>query len=175
MPYAVGLAALGTLIGLSAANLSSGSGVSIDTSGAGSETSPAFEGPALGDAAAVIRLADFRGRPVVVNFWASWCTPCRREMPALARVHAEVGDAVAFVGINHQDNRGAALELVAETGITYPSVHDPRGDIAQDYGLLGMPTTVFLDAEGREVGRHTGELSEADLREAVEELRGSPA
>lgn len=108
--------------------------------------------------------------PVVVNFWASWCVPCRREMPALEAIHQEFAGRVAFIGVNHQDRRDDALDLIAQTGISYPSVHDPQGEMALDYDLFGMPTTVFITADGRIAGRHTGELTETDLRDALEDL-----
>ncbi|MPY94947.1 MAG: redoxin domain-containing protein [Acidimicrobiia bacterium] len=99
------------------------------------EPAPTFRLPDLRDPARDIALADFAGRPVVLNFWAAWCGPCRREMPAFERLHHQLGDRVAFVGINHQDGRSDALALLAETGVTYPSAHDPAGEVAQAYGL----------------------------------------
>ena len=138
--------------------------------GRGGRSAPAFSLPSLADENVTIALADFSGMPVVVNFWASWCVPCRREMPALEALHQEFAGRVAFVGVNHQDQRDEALALLAETGISYPSVHDPKGDVALDYELFGMPTTVFVTADGRIAGRHTGELTEADLRDALEAL-----
>ena len=113
---------------------------------------------------------DFAGEVVVLNFWASWCVPCRREMPALEAVHQQFAGRVAFLGVNHQDRRDDALELIAETGTSYPSVHDPEGDVAVAYELFGMPTTVFITADGLVAGRHTGELTDADLRSALDEL-----
>ena len=134
------------------------------------DPAPEFSLPSLTDEKATIALSDFDGVPVVVNFWASWCVPCRREMPALEAVHQQFAGRVAFVGVNHQDQRDDALELIAETGTSYPSVHDPTGEVAVAYELFGMPTTVFITADRRIAGRHTGELTEADLRSALDEL-----
>lgn len=77
---------------------------------------------------------------------------------------------MVFVGVNHQDSRTDALNLIASTGVTYQSGYDPVGDAARAYGLFGMPTTVFVTADGTIAGRHTGELSEEQLRGAVEDL-----
>jgi thiol:disulfide interchange protein len=91
-------------------------------------------------------------------------------MPAFEAVHQQVGERVALVGINHQDSRDDALALLAETGASYPSGFDPQGDVARAYRLFGMPTTIFITADGRIAGQHTGELSRADLEEAIRDL-----
>lgn len=147
--------------------------VNLVTSTDDGDPAPPFSLGSLVDDDSIIALADHAGRPVLVNFWASWCVPCRREMPALETIHREFAGRVDFIGINHQDDRDDALALVAETGITYPSAYDPRGETAVDYDLFGMPTTVFITADGRIAGRHTGELTEADLRTALEDLVAS--
>ena len=144
--------------------------VVLDGADTGAEPAPGFALPSLADDRVVIDLADYRGTPVVLNFWASWCVPCRREMPAFEAVHQQVGDEVAFVGVNHQDDRDAALRLVDETGVTYPSAYDPQGVVAYDYAVRGMPTTVFITADGLVAAHHTGELTQTDLRAALDEL-----
>ena len=141
----------------------------VDVRGGG-RRAPTFSVPDLRDGNRTIELAGFRGTPVVLNFWASWCVPCRREMPTFEAVHQAMGDRVAFVGINHQDGRGDALDLLGDTGVTYPSGYDPQGDIARAYRLFGMPTTVFITVDGRIAGQHTGELSRADLEAAIADL-----
>jgi cytochrome c biogenesis protein CcmG/thiol:disulfide interchange protein DsbE len=119
-----------------------------------------------------VSLASFRGRPVVVNFFASWCVPCRKELPAIQTVASKLGDRVAFLGVDHQDNERAALELVAETGVRFPSGYDPDGKVATSYGLFGMPTTLFVDAQGRLLDKHTGELTQAQLEASINRLFG---
>ncbi len=150
--------------------LPSGDSASLVAVGGEGEPAPRFSLPSLVDEDDTVALSDFDGMPVVLNFWASWCVPCRREMPALETVHQEFAGRVAFVGVNHQDQRDDALDLIAETGTSYPSVHDPKGEVAVTYELFGMPTTIFITADGRIAGRHTGELTEADLRSALDEL-----
>lgn len=114
-------------------------------------------------------IADYRGTPVVVNFWASWCPPCIAEMPDFETVHQAVGDAVAFVGINTQDRPGPASELAAETGVTYDLLRDPDGRAFATFEVRGMPTTLFLDATGEVVGEHVGALNAAALRDRIAE------
>jgi cytochrome c biogenesis protein CcmG/thiol:disulfide interchange protein DsbE len=117
-----------------------------------------------------VELADYRGTPVVVNFWASWCVPCRRELPGFAAVSKELEGKLAFLGVNHQDGRGPALDFLQETGLHYPSGFDPKGDVAASYGLLGMPTTVFVSPDGKLLERRTGEISRKELEETIERL-----
>jgi cytochrome c biogenesis protein CcmG/thiol:disulfide interchange protein DsbE len=114
-----------------------------------------------------IALADHRGRPVVVNFWASWCVPCRREMPALQEAYRKLGGRVVFLGVDHEDARSDALKFLAETHVGYPSAYDPSGKTAAAYGLLGLPTTVFISPAGRIVERHIGELTLDALEGAI--------
>jgi cytochrome c biogenesis protein CcmG/thiol:disulfide interchange protein DsbE len=115
-------------------------------------------------------LTNLRGRPLVINFWASWCIPCRSEMPGFEHVHQHVGERIQFVGVDHQDTRPSALELLHDTGVTYPTGFDPDGHTAYDYGLVGMPTTVFISADGKVLEQHTGQLSEHDLQATIDRL-----
>lgn len=139
-------------------------------SGDGAErTAPDFSMPSLTDESETIHFADFRGKPVVLNFWASWCVPCRKEMPALQRVSEATEGRVAFLGVDHQDGRRGAIRLLEETGVTYPSVFDPRGQLAERYRLFGMPSTFFISADGRILSEHTGEMTEDDLIARIEE------
>ena len=140
------------------------------SSTAGGDRAPAFRLSDVRDESATISLDDFRGRPLVLNFWASWCVPCRKEMPALEEASGEVQGRVAFVGLNHQDSRGAALKFLEETGVSFPAAYDPEGRTATAYGLFGMPTTIFISPDGRILERHRGEISEAELKRKIERL-----
>ncbi len=118
-------------------------------------------------------LADYEGRPLVVNFWASWCPSCVAEMSAAFRpAQEQLGDRVAFLGMNIQDDRQTALRLVDETGVLFDLAEDPAGDLYQDLGGLGMPFTVFISADGRIVDRHNGPLTEGQLLDRLGELFG---
>ena len=136
----------------------------------GDRAAPSFAVEDLRDESSTITLAGLRGRPVVLNFWASWCVPCRKELPAFQAVYRRMGGEVAFLGINHQDGRVDALKLLRDMGVRYPSGFDPGGEVAQAYGLYGMPTTVFVSAEGRIVATRTGEMSASQLTEAIRDL-----
>ena len=131
---------------------------------------PVFSLPEVRDASARVELERLRGRPVVMNFWASWCVPCRKEMPHLQAAHQRFGDRVSFVGVNHQDGRTPARDLLGQTGVTYPSGSDPEGKVASDYGLRGMPSTVFISAGGQIVASRTGELSRSELEDMIQNL-----
>ena len=124
---------------------------------------PQFDLPRVGLDGERVRLADFEGRPLVVNFWASWCVPCRKEMPALQAAAERLDGEVAFVGINHQDGRSPAAEFEHDVGVRYPSGYDPGGAVARDFGVVGLPTTVLVDARGRIVARRLGEVTEDEL------------
>ena len=118
-------------------------------------------------------LADYAGRPLVLNFFASYCLPCAREMPALQTVTNELGDRVAVVGMNLADEEDAARALVEQTGVTYDLGRDPDGDLAQALGVVNLPTTVFATAHHEVVEVHTGALSEDELRRKMARLVGA--
>lgn len=115
-------------------------------------------------------LADYSGRPLVLNFFASYCVPCAREMPALQSVADELGDRVAVVGMNLVDEEDAARALVEQTGVTYDLGRDEDGALARALGVVNLPTTVFASADHEVVEVHTGALSEDQLRERMTKL-----
>lgn len=115
--------------------------------------------------------AELAGTPVVVNFFASWCEPCKAEMPDLQVVHAELGDEVAFLGVNVRDSEADARATLEETGVTFDVARDPSGSLAEAFGVVNMPSTFFLDASGRIVSAHAGVLSANDLRSQIAALR----
>ena len=136
----------------------------------GGERAPAFRLPTVEDPATDVSLEELKGRPVVLNFFASWCVPCRRELPALQAAFERHAGDVTFMGIAHQDRREDARAMLREAGVTYTSGYDPRGEVARLYGLYGMPTTVFISADGVIVLRRTGELEADDLERAIDRL-----
>ena len=113
-----------------------------------------------------------RGKPVVVNFWASWCGPCRREMPAFEATHESLGDQVTFVGIDNKDFRDSALEFLNKTGVRYASGFDPNGNVAGRYGVVGLPATFFISEDGRVLESTTGEINRDDLKATISRLYG---
>jgi DsbE subfamily thiol:disulfide oxidoreductase len=115
----------------------------------------------------------YRGKVVVVNFWASWCVPCRQEQPGLERLWREYRDrGVQFIGVDFNDDRAAALEYLEEFDVTYPSVSDPTGILAFRFGMLAPPTTFLVDREGQLRFHLLGAQTEETIRAAVEELLG---
>jgi len=100
----------------------------------------------------------FLDRPVVLNFFASWCTPCVTEMPALESIHQQRPD-IAFVGLAVNDTPTRAREIVADTGVTYATGIDPNSAIGNAHEILGMPTTLFIATDGEVVYQHTGGLT----------------
>jgi len=133
---------------------------------------PDFRMPALSGSGG-IALRDFRGRVVVLNFWASWCGPCRREAAGLQSTWEAYRDrSVRFLGIDYRDDQAAARAYEREFGITYPSVYDPGGVLAFHYQLAGLPTTFIIDGAGRIVYRFVGYTDAAILRDALEDILG---
>jgi cytochrome c biogenesis protein CcmG, thiol:disulfide interchange protein DsbE len=115
-------------------------------------------------------LADHAGTPMVVNFWASDCTPCLSEMPDLEAVHQQYGDRVAFVGVDVQDSRDAARTMAARTGVTYELVSDPEGTLATSVGAIGLPTTLLVGADGTVVRiAGPGAVKADDLRRWIDQ------
>jgi thiol-disulfide isomerase/thioredoxin len=126
---------------------------------------------ALGDRRATT-LAEYLGEgPVVVNFFASWCTPCLEEMPDFEAVHQDIGDRVTIIGLATTDTEDKALAMVVRTGVTYPTYADPGSAIAF-FGGTSMPTTVFIDAAGEAVDVSSEKLDEAELRRRISDELG---
>jgi thiol-disulfide isomerase/thioredoxin len=168
-------AALVLSLGLQACGGDEDDGVTLD-SGANSELPVAGDvtGEPLPDQAfetfdgGEASFADYRGTPVVVNVWQSTCAPCVKEMPAFEAVHQQLGEQVAFVGLNHQDY-GNPEAMVDKTGVTYDLFRDPLGDFFVEMELAAMPTTVFADADGNVVATRAGAMDEAELLRIIEQ------
>jgi cytochrome c biogenesis protein CcmG/thiol:disulfide interchange protein DsbE len=116
-------------------------------------------------------LSDLRGQVVVLNFWASWCFPCRREAPALQQVWESYrNQGVAFLGLSYQDVQSASQAFIEEFGITYPNGMDVRGRISRSYGITGVPETFVIDRDGNLVWFNVGEVSADTLIEQLERM-----
>jgi thiol-disulfide isomerase/thioredoxin len=127
--------------------------------------------PRLGGDGAV-EYADYADRPLVINFFASWCPNCIAEMPEFERVHALLGDRVAFLGVSQSDARRASIVLARQTGITYETAIDERGELFRAVGGQGMPTTIFVRPGGEIAEVWVGALDAGALRELVAEHFG---
>ena len=118
-----------------------------------------------------IVLSEYRGRPVIVNFWASWCPPCRVEALLLESAWRSYRDRdVLFVGVDIQDSEEEAIAYLEEFGITYPNGMDVDGKITVDYGVIGLPVTFFIARDGTVQRRWVGAIGEAELVARLEEL-----
>ena len=123
------------------------------------------------DAGNPVALKDMRGKPVVVNFFASWCGPCKMEMPYFDELYHQYGDQVTFMMVNlcafGNDTKENGKKLVADGGWTFPVYFDTDGDAALKYAIRSMPTTVFVSADGELKGRHTGVISRDALEKTI--------
>lgn len=130
---------------------------------------PVIDRPAMRGGGRVTPSA-YRGSVVLVNFWASWCGPCRREQPFLNRLAEEYEDEVVFLGVNFDDGEAAALEYLREFDVAYPSVFDPDGKITADFVVPYLPATVLAGADGQLRYRLAGAQTEDTIRGYLEEL-----
>ena len=145
----------------------------LATSG-GEEAGPAA--PPLPTAVLVppkVTVESLRGKPAVVNFWASWCEPCREEADHLRRFHERNRDRVGVVGVSYTDEVKGARRFIERYGWTFPNLSDPDGVAGAEWELVGLPVTVILDAEGRITAKLRGPQTEAKLDAAVREAEQS--
>jgi cytochrome c biogenesis protein CcmG/thiol:disulfide interchange protein DsbE len=117
-----------------------------------------------------VSLQALRGKPVVLNFWASWCAPCKLEHPVLEWGARTLGDQVHFVGVVFEDSEENARKYLARNGASFPQLMDDRGNVAVDYGASGVPETYFIDAQGRIVDKHVGPIPPDVLQGWVQRL-----
>jgi peroxiredoxin len=121
--------------------------------------------------------ADLDGDVAVLNFWGSWCAPCRVETPEFQEVYADVrDDGVQFLGLNVKEpSEQLALAFVERFGIEFPSLYDPRGEVAlafRDYPATAIPSTIVLDPQGRVAAVYTGLVAQEDLRSVIDRVLG---
>ena len=126
------------------------------------DPAPDFEGPLL-TSTGTFGSDDLEGKPYVLNFWASWCAPCKDESPMLKEASERYEDEVRFVGIDVQDARSDALAFIEAEGLDYPHVRDEGRAIYREFGLTGQPETFFVDSDGVVVEHVNGPLTEPVL------------
>jgi cytochrome c biogenesis protein CcmG/thiol:disulfide interchange protein DsbE len=136
--------------------------------GAGAESArPAPPLPARALDGAPVTVADLRGRPALVNFWAAWCGPCKHEAPELRALAREVKGKASVVGVDWNDDSGNARSFARAHGWTFPLLSDPSGAVGDRWGIRGLPTTFVLDADGHVTDTLRGPQSLASFRHAL--------
>jgi len=152
-----------------AAVLLTSGGTSTSATRAGRDA-PDFNLPNLQDGKGSINLASYKGTPVLVNFWATWCTPCVQEMPLLEAAHKKWGSKVQFIGIDRQDYKPDAVTFAAKAHVSYPLASDPNATLDGAYRLRGMPTSVFIDRDGHIVDQVTGPVTRSQLDDTLKAM-----
>ena len=121
-----------------------------------------------------VDIRSFRGSPVIVNFWASWCGPCQAEMPEFEEAYQEYGDDIVFMMVNLtdglSDTRESADAVIAEGGYTFPVYYDTTGEAANAYGISAIPVTIFIDSHGKLVYQKTGMMDGEELQAWIDTL-----
>ena len=124
------------------------------------------------DGSGSVALDEARGKVTVVNFFASWCIPCKEENPALLRAYERYRSSdVVFLGVLYQDSRDSGLKYINDNGVTWPTGSDDDGRVAFAYGVFGIPETYFIGADGVIAGRHSGPIDATTLTNAIDTLR----
>lgn len=120
-----------------------------------------------------VRLSDYFGKPIVLNFWASWCGPCKHEMPAFQQKYQELGDEIQFLMVNMTayDTQADAQALLNANGYTFPVLYDLNGAAGRAYGVTSFPTTYFIDADGNLITGAIGAISAATLQKGIDMIR----
>ncbi|MET0404394.1 MAG: redoxin domain-containing protein [Cystobacter sp.] len=117
-----------------------------------------------------VNLAELKGQPVIINFWASWCGPCKMEHPVLEWGAREFGGEAQFLGVLFEDTDDNGRQFLSRMGASFPQLTDPRSRMAVDYGVAGVPETYFIDRQGTIRGKHVGPIDPESLANWVKDL-----
>lgn len=179
MRYVVTFFIVATLGALFLWGLRMGSGASRAVPGSelvkGEKIAPDFSMPTLEpyllEWGNTLTLSQFVGdKPIILNFWASWCLPCRREAPLFERYWQRYKDRVLFLGVNFQDQTADAVAFIKEFNITFPSGADPKANIGIDYAIFGLPETYIIGKDGKVVAKQVGEITEDALEGYLQQV-----
>jgi len=151
--------------------------VTLATSGTAAppayRAAPGFTLPALGKPGQQVSLSQYQGKPLIINFWASWCAPCQQETPLLASWYKQQHGHVVLLGLDENDVAASALKFAAAKGVSYPIGFDPTVTVAPAYGVDGLPQTFFLNAEHRIVDHVLGAVTKAELAKGLNLMNAS--
>lgn len=147
---------------------------SNNPSGSGSQGKQAPDFTALDMEGNKVSLSDYIGKPIVVNFWATWCGPCKMELPAFENAYNEYGEEVTFLMVNmtdgERDTEGSVKAFIEDNGYTFPVFFDTKFSAASAYNVTGIPMTLYINADGTLADSHVGMIQEKALVKAIEEL-----
>ena len=154
-------------------NVAGGDAIILEPAPVAGHPAPDFE--LVSTEGETIRLSDFKGTPVIVNFWATWCGPCRAEFPDFQRAAVDNADQLVIIGVNNTSADQAELvpDFLEEFGITFPIVLDEDGSTAETYRILGLPTTIFIDSSGIVDEVFTGPINKAYIESKIAKLRSA--
>lgn len=158
---AIAIAAIAALIAIEVATSSSN----------GTDLGPAPQLPSDVLVGPRASMADLHGKPAAINFWASWCGPCRREAPELERLARSLHGRARLIGVNYTDSLGDARDFIREFHLTYPNLRDPDGVVGDRYGLTGLPGTAIIDPHGQLVELLRGPQTAEDVQHALDAAR----
>jgi cytochrome c biogenesis protein CcmG/thiol:disulfide interchange protein DsbE len=165
----IGLAAVLPLVGVLLANIDRDPNPSLQRSPMLGRTAPPFSLVPVGGGPPV-SLEALRGRPVVVNFWATWCAPCMQEHEVLQQAARAHGAQVQFLGVVYDDEESRVRQFLARYGTAYPSLLDDNGRTAIAYGVYGVPETYFIDAQGQIVQKYSFPLDEPTMAQYLSQI-----
>ena len=183
--FLIVLLALVVLIGAAGilySRLSAGYGTNVLTAESPEPSAAASEAPLAPDFTVYdaegneVKLSDFLGKPVILNFWASWCGPCQSEMPDFEAAYQELGSEIHFLMVNttgmRDETQADAEAFLAEEGYTFPVYYDLDYNAAATYGIVGIPTTYFIDAEGRLTAYASSAIDAETLQTGIDMIYG---
>ncbi len=122
------------------------------------------------DTGETVHLKDFIGRPIVLNFWATWCGPCKLEHPSLEWAHHKYGKDVVMLGVVFEDTEEATKKFLRENGGSWTQLYDPKSTVAVDYAVAGVPETYFINKQGTIVGKYPYPIDPPTLSQRIEEI-----
>jgi thiol-disulfide isomerase/thioredoxin len=136
-----------------------------------SSSAPAPDFSLPSNSGKTVNLSQFKGQVVMINFWATWCGPCRSEMPDIQKALAEAGSGVVALGVNKAEDVGQIAPFAGELNVTFPLIANPSGDIAARYAAQLLPTSYFINSDGTIALRKTGEMTYSFIKNHLEQLK----